>query len=86
MIKWILRKFIRQPDEAQIIFNACIATFSTPDGQIYLQHLVNNVYATVCYSKDPLDIAAHNARRSVVHEILETLYLKETHGRSEPTA
>ncbi len=86
MIDWILRKFQRERESDTIILNACIATFSTPDGQIYLQHLVNNVYATVCYSKDPLEIAAHNARRSVVHEILETLYLKETHGRTEPTA
>lgn len=77
MIDWILRKFQREPDEAEIVYNAYMSTFNTPQGQIVLQHLVNNVYAAICYSKDPIEQAAHNGRRSVVHEILETIHLKQ---------
>ena len=86
MIDWILRKFQREPDQAEIVYHAYISTFNTPQGQIVLQHLVNNVYATICYSNDPIEQSAHNGRRSVVQEIIETIHLKETHGRSEFTA
>lgn len=85
MIDWILRKFQREPDEAEIVYNATISIFSTPQGQIALQHWVNNVYATICYSKDPIEQAWHNGRRSFVHEILETIHQKEPYGRVEST-
>lgn len=50
---------------------AYLVTFSTPEGQMVLQDLVDRVYATVCYEQDKL--AAHNGRRSLVHEILQNI-------------
>jgi hypothetical protein len=35
-----------------------------------LKHLAFTIYFTTCPSKDPVDIATHNARRSVVEEML----------------
>lgn len=44
--------------------------FNTPPGQKVLEHLVNNVYATVYEGIDPIGLAYHNGRRSVVQDIL----------------
>lgn len=34
-------------------------------------HLYHTVYGTVCYSHDPIALAVHNGRRSVLHELME---------------
>jgi hypothetical protein len=47
-----------------------VSVYSTPAGQRVLQHLVDTVYCTVYEGTDPIGAAVHNARRSVVHEIL----------------
>lgn len=57
----------------ETIFRTYQATFSTFEGQRVLQHLLDTVYCTVCLSNDPVELAAHNARRALVHEILENI-------------
>ena len=74
MIEWILRKWTRQPDPPDQIRQAYQVAFGSVHGQIVLQHLVDNVYATVCYSKDDIELATHNGRRSVIQDILENVY------------
>ena len=80
LFQCITRKFSNPSDVTHEVRQAYIRTFSTPDGQIVLQHLVNGCYATVCYSKDQIEQAAHNGRRSLVHEILENTLLREEYG------
>lgn len=48
-------------------------TFSSSHGRLVLNHLMDNVYCTVYEGTDPNGAVVHNARRSVVHEILQTL-------------
>jgi hypothetical protein len=45
-------------------------TFNGPHGQKVLQHLLDTVYCQVYEGYDPIQAVAHNARRSVIHEIL----------------
>jgi len=52
------------------ILQAYQRTFSTHDGQLILQHLLDHIYFTVYQGTDAAGAALHNARRSVVHEIL----------------
>lgn len=48
-------------------------TFGTASGQRVLAHLMDNVYCTIYESSDPITMAVHQGRRSVIHEILEIL-------------
>jgi hypothetical protein len=48
-------------------------TFSTAQGQLVLQHLLDEVYCQTCPVQDPIALAMHNGRRSVVQEILENI-------------
>jgi hypothetical protein len=47
--------------------------FSTYHGQLVLQHLMDSVYCQVYTGIDPNAALVHNARRTVVHEILENI-------------
>ena len=67
-LQWLDRKW--QPVEPSGLREAYQVTFSTLYGQQVLQHLIDQSYATICESNHPIDLAAHNARRSVVHDIL----------------
>jgi len=49
------------------------ATYASRDGQRVLQHLVDSIYCTVYYGTEPNECLAHNARRAVVHEVLENI-------------
>ena len=42
-----------------------------------LQDMFDRLYCQVCESNDPVDIAVHNAKRAVVHEILWNIQLGE---------
>jgi hypothetical protein len=53
------------------------ATFASPQGQLVLQHLLDTVYFSVYEGKDHHEAAVHNARRSVVHEILLNIDIGE---------
>lgn len=52
------------------LLEAYRATFSSQQGRRVLQHLLDSTYCVVYEGTDPLAAVAHNARRSVVHEIL----------------
>ena len=89
--QWLARKW--QPNQMDALTQAYVVVFATPEGQRVLQHLMDHVYATVCYSTDPITLATHNGRRAVVQEILENLdraqwpdkyHPKEAHERSAP--
>lgn len=65
-----LRSLWHGEENAERIIRAYDECFSTQPGQTVLEHLVNNVYATVYEGDDPIGLAAHNGRRSVVQDIL----------------
>lgn len=68
---WLTRKWQRA-DVAEL-HQAYQVTFSTVYGQLVLQHLLNEVYCQTCPSLDPLALATHNGRRSLVQEMLENI-------------
>lgn len=69
--RWFTRKWVEllHPN----LVRSYYLTFSSMDGQQVLQHLLDHVYCTVYYGTDPNEALAHNARRSVVQEILENI-------------
>lgn len=73
--QWLAQKWSRREDPT--LAQAYRATFGSFDGQRVLRHLVDNVYATIYEGRDPIEMAIHNGRRSMVHEILETLDMAE---------
>lgn len=74
---WLTYKWtpVEAPDPALI--HAYGATFSTPDGQRVLRHLVDTIYCQVYEGTTPMEAVAYNARRAVVHEILQNIDYSE---------
>jgi hypothetical protein len=68
---WLSRKWKRRTDPQ--LAQAYQVTFSTAQGQLVLQHLLDEVYCQTCPVQDALALAVHNGRRSVVQEILENI-------------
>ena len=58
-------------------------TFSHSDGQIVIQHLMDSIYCTVYTGNDPIQAMMHNARRSVIQEILENIDMAENPRKYE---
>ena len=52
-------------------------TFSGLHGEHVLAHLMDSIYCRPYEGHDPMEMAMHNGRRSVVHEILENIDLAE---------
>jgi hypothetical protein len=75
LLQWLTRKWQRGHDPK--LAQAYQVTFSTIYGQQVLQHLMDNIYCTVYEGKDLMDLAYHNGRRSVIHEILDNLDVAE---------
>ena len=73
--RWMVTKWDRQIDPA--LAHSYHMTFSTSQGQQVLKHLVDTVYCSVYEGTDPVAAACHNARRSVVHEILHNIDVGE---------
>lgn len=67
---WLTRLW--QPTIPETL-EAYSVTFSTYHGQLVLQHLMDSVYCQVYTGTDPNAALVHNARRTVVHEILENI-------------
>jgi len=67
--EWLLNKWRRNPGKD--VLHAYRVTFDSLHGRVVLQHLLDEVYCQVCPTHDPIDLATHNGRRSVVHEMLE---------------
>lgn len=72
---WFVMKWRRAADPSLV--HAYGATFGQPEGQRVLRHLLESIYCTVYEGTDPQAALVHNARRSVVHEILENVDLAE---------
>jgi len=68
---WLSQKWRRRTDPA--LAHAYQVTFSTAQGQLVLQHLLDEVYCQTCPVQDSIALAMHNGRRSVVQEILENI-------------
>jgi len=72
--EWMGYKW-RRSDQAMLQhYRAC---FASQSGRVVLQHLMDNVYCVVDQSADPMRALVHNARRSVVHEILMNIDMAE---------
>jgi len=69
--EWLSQKWRRPLDPH--IRQAYLITFSTPHGRQVLQHLMDEVYCQICNTHDPIMLATHNGRRSLVQEILEMI-------------
>ena len=68
---WLQQKW--HPRPAETMLRAYQATFSTMEGQLVLQDLLDRVYCQTCPSLDPQALATHNGCRSVVQDILEKI-------------
>ena len=68
--QWLVMKW-RPADRSMA--QAYSATFATSYGQQVLQHLLDTVYCQVYEGNDPMQMAMHNGRRSVIQEILENI-------------
>ncbi len=72
---WLSNKWRKRMDPA---LGQCYrVTFSTLEGREVLQHLLDEVYCQTCPVNDPIALATHNGRRSVIQEILENIDLSE---------
>ena len=69
--QWLAQKWVRTLPE-QLLRDYQV-TFGSLEGQRVLQHLLNETYCQVCPVTDPIALATHNGRRSVVQEILENI-------------
>ncbi len=79
--EWLTRKWSRKPDLQ--LAQSYLITFSTAHGRRVLEHLMNAVYCTIYEGSDPIKMAMHNGRRSLVHEILENIDLAEHPDKHE---
>ena len=70
--EWLDIKWAPEYDR-QALVHDYLAAFSTEQGRRVLDHLVDSVYCTVYEGNDPITMAMHNARRSVVHEIMQNM-------------
>lgn len=70
--QWFHRKWLPR-QHPQSLLNSYHATFSNIYGQDVLQHLIDSIYCTVYEGSNPNEALVHNARRSVVHEILTNI-------------
>jgi hypothetical protein len=71
---WLARWFSRRgcvPLPPQSILYAYQRLFATPDGQVVMQHLLDNIFCTVYEGSEPDGAVIQNARRAVVLEILQ---------------
>jgi len=74
-VEWMQRRWLGY--DPQIIRDYHATFVGSPFGQRVLQHLLDNVYCTVYEGTDPIACVTHNARRSVIQEILENIDLAE---------
>ncbi len=70
---WLQRRLHRAQTDADTIRRCYQAVFHTPEGQQVLNHLLDTVYCTVYEGPDQTQAIVHNARRTVVEEILFNL-------------
>lgn len=76
LTRWFIRRWRREPIGPDLA-ESYRATFTSAHGQRVLQHLLDEVYCTIYDGCDPNEALVHNARRSLVQEILENLDVGE---------
>jgi len=82
--RWLTSKWQRNVAPShEALAQAHRATFGTLFGQLVLHHWLDSVYCTVYEGTDPLMLAYHNGRRSVLQELLETLDVAESPDKYE---
>ncbi len=69
--EWLSSKWGRETDPS--LLQAYQVTFSTPQGRMVLKHLLDEIYCQTCPTMEPIALATHNGRRSVVQEILQNI-------------
>lgn len=72
---WLQRKWSHALDPS--LAESYRIVFGGLHGERVLQHLLDQVYCTVYEGHDPVELAKHAGRRSVVHELLENLDMAE---------
>ena len=75
MRAWLPSKWRRRLDPG--LGQAYQVTFSSLQGRQVLQHLLDEVYCQTCPVNDPIALATHNGRRTLVQEILENIDIAE---------
>lgn len=73
--QWLMRKWSRRIEPS--LAEAYRLTFTGLHGEQVLAHLMDSIYCRPYEGHDPLELAMHNGRRSVIHEILENIDLAE---------
>lgn len=73
--RWLTRKW--EPKNDLSMLRAYQLAFSTVEGQIVLQDLLDRVYCQVPHTKDPLELAEHAGARALIHGILEKIDMAE---------
>jgi len=68
--EWLAAKWQRHDDR---LAHDARATFSSEPGRRFMQYLIDRVYATVYEGTDAQQLWQHNARRALVHEMLELM-------------
>lgn len=68
--KWLSHKWSKHDPT---LLHAYHTTFASLDGQRVLNHLLDNIYFKVYEGTDVNGAIIHNARRSVIQEILEII-------------
>lgn len=81
MRDWLSTRWRRRIDPG--LADAYQVTFSTLHGRQVLRHLMDEVYCQLCPLNDPIALATHNGRRSLVHEMLENIDAAESPGKYE---
>lgn len=72
-LNWLHQRWDKRTPLPDELLQDYRATFATLSGQNVLRHLLDNIYCRVYEGTDPLESHKHNARRSVIQEILENI-------------
>lgn len=68
--RWMSRRGAIPPPHDDVL-SAYQRLFTSPDGQVVMQHLLDNIFCLVYEGTDVQETVIHNARRTVVMEILQ---------------
>jgi hypothetical protein len=82
--EWLQRLWRVDEIAAKELAGSYAATFSSAPGQLVLNDLLDKIYCTVYEGTDPNEALVHNARRSVVDEILHNVDLGINPIRFDP--
>jgi arginine repressor len=79
--QWLTRKW-QKPNEV-VLAKAYQGFAASMDGQLLLQHWMDEIYCTVCPTDDALALARHNGKREFLNQILENIDIAMNPGKYE---